>query len=139
MTKLDDAIKAAYADSEKQGTFYNLFLNTLFYIPIIEYEEELAEEEGALPLLIEDDNKTYLMLFDTVTRLFDWSHKDVAHLASSGRSIAEMSTSNIHWALNYGTEQQKIFDPEEISWLKGVIKRVKEKEPSAEENPTTKQ
>jgi len=139
MTKLDDAIKAAYDDSEKQGTFYNLFLNSLFYIPIIETEGEFIEEDGAIPFLIEDDDKTYLMLFDTVTRLFDWAHKDIPHLASSGRAIVEMSTSNVHWALNYGTEHQKIFCPEEISWLKGVIDQMKEKESAPEEGPAEKQ
>ena len=139
MTKLDDAIIAAYADPEKHEVFYNLFLNTLFYIPVLEDEAELIEEEGAPPLLVEADDKIYLMLFDSPTRLFDWSNKDVSHLAASGRSITEMSTSNIYWALNYGTEQQKIFDPDEICWLKEAVKKTTSSEPAPEENPSEKQ
>ncbi len=38
MTKIDDAIKLCTQDTEKQAQFYELFLNSLFYVPILEEE-----------------------------------------------------------------------------------------------------
>ncbi len=121
MTKLDDAMGRVTQDSETQLEYYNLFLDSLFYIPVIEDELDQMMENGAVPLLVEANDKTYLMLFDTMKRLTDWSNRDVKHLAATGRSITEMSSPDIYWALNYGTGQQKFFDPDEIRWLKKFI------------------
>lgn len=107
MTKLDDAIKLCTEDGQQQSKFYELFLNSLFYIPILQEEGATVQEEGALPLLVEANDKTYLMLFDTVGRLTDWANENAKYLGVTGHGITEMSSSNIFWALNYGTEQQK--------------------------------
>ncbi len=126
MTELDEAIKLGFADPKKQHLFYDLFLNSIFYIPVIE-EEEGHNEEGMLPLLVEANDKTYLMLFDTSKKLTDWADKEAKYLPVQGHSITELSASNIYWALNYGTELQKFFDPEEIKWLKDIVQQTKEK------------
>ena len=126
MTKLDDAIKLCTADAEKQSDFYDLFLNTLFYVPIVEEKDKPEQENGALPLLVEANDKTYLMLFDTISRLTDWADDDTKYLSVAGHDIAEISSPKIYWALNYGTELQKFFEPEEIKWLKVVVKNAKE-------------
>ncbi|SEA48664.1 SseB protein N-terminal domain-containing protein [Desulfuromusa kysingii] len=129
MTKIDDAIQLCNQDAKKQAVFYELFLNSLFYIPILAEEGSSVQEEGAPPLLVEANDKTYLMLFDTISRLTDWANEDAKYLAVSGHGIVEMSSPNIYWALNYGTELQKFFEPAEIKWLKMVVKEAKEKEP----------
>ena len=126
MTKLDDAIKLCTEDAKQQSKFYDLFLNSLFYVPILEEEDNPIQEEGALPLLVEANDKTYLMLFDTVKRLTDWANNEAKYLAVAGHGIAEMSSPNIYWVLNYGTDHQKFFDPKEIEWLKVVVRQVKE-------------
>ncbi|MCF6267565.1 MAG: SseB family protein [Desulfuromusa sp.] len=126
MTELDEAIKLGFEDPKKQHLFYDLFLNSIFYIPVIE-EEEGQSEEGMLPLLVEANDKTYLMLFDTSKKLTDWADKEAKYLPVQGHSITELSASNIYWALNYGTELQKFFDPEEIKWLKDIVQQNKEK------------
>ncbi len=130
MTKLDDAIKLSTEDEKKWPDFYNLFLNSNFYVPILEQKDVVIQEDGALPLLVEANDKTYLMLFDTIGRLTDWANKDAKYLAVSGHGIAEMSSTSIFWALNYGTELQKFFEPEEIEWLKTVVRKAKEEHPN---------
>ena len=140
MTKLDDSIKLCNKDPKKQSQFYELFLNSLLYVPIVVEEGSSVQEEGALPLLVEANDKTYLMLFDTIGRLTEWANDDAKYLAATGHSIAEMSSENIYWVLNYGTDQQKFFDPEEIEWLKTVVCKTKansEKQsaPEGEEKP----
>lgn len=127
MTKIDDAIKLCTQDAEAQAQFYELFLNSLFYVPILEEEGSPVQEEGALPLLVEANDKTYLMLFDTIGRLTDWADDEAKYLAVTGHGITELSTPNIYWALNYGTELQHFFDPEEIKWLKVVVNQANEK------------
>ena len=127
MTKIDDAIKRCPDDTKQQSQFYDLFLNSLFYIPVIEEENIQMAEDGALPLLVEANDKTYLMLFDTISRLIDWADAKAKYLTVTGHAIAEMSSSNIYWALNYGTDLQKFFDLKEIAWLKVIVSQAKEK------------
>ncbi len=126
MTKLDDAMNLCTDDEKTHSQFYDLFLNSLFYIPILEEKDKPEQESGALPLLVEANDKTYLMLFDTIARLTDWANDDAKYLAVSGHGIAEMSSPNIYWALNYGTECQKYFEPQEIEWLKKIVSQAKE-------------
>jgi hypothetical protein len=127
MTKLDDAIKLCTEDVKTQSQFYDLFLNSVFYVPVVEEKNPTAPEDGAPPLLVEANDKTYLMLFDTIGRLTDWANDQAKYLAVTGHDIAEMSSSNIYWVLNYGTDLQKFFDPEEIQWLKDIVRKTKEK------------
>lgn len=127
MTKLDDAIKLCNQDAEKQPQFYELFLNSLFYVPILEEEGSSVQEDGALPLLVEANDKIYLMLFDTIGRLADWSDDKAKYLAVTGHGITEMSSANIYWVLNYGTDQEKFFDPKEIEWLKVIVDKANER------------
>ena len=127
MTELDKAIKLGFEDPKKQHLFYDLFLNSIFYIPVVEEGEEAKNEEGALPLLVEANDKTYLMLFDTQKKLTGWANKEAKYLPVQGHAIAELSSSKIYWALNYGTELQKFFDPDEIKWLKDIVLKANEK------------
>ncbi len=123
MTELDEAIKLGFEDPKKQHLFYDLFLNSIFYIPVVDEGENAKNEEGALPLLVEANGKTYLMLFDTKQKLTDWANKEAKYLPVQGHAIAELSSSNIYWALNYGTELQKFFEPDEIKWLKEIVQK----------------
>lgn len=123
MTKLDDAVKNAINDAGQQPHFYDLFLNTPFYVPVHDRDDDEASEEGSLPLLVEANDKTYLMLFDTHKRLTSWAHEKVGFRLVPGYLITDISTSDIYWALNYGCEQQKFFDPEEIRRLKAVVRQ----------------
>jgi hypothetical protein len=127
MTELEEAIKLGFEDPKKQHIFYDLFLNSIFYIPVIEDEKMNPVEEGALPLLVEANDKTYLMLFDTIKKLTDWANQEAKYIPVQGHAITEFSSPNIYWALNYGTELQKFFDPEEIKWLKDIVVQANER------------
>ncbi len=130
MTNLDDAIKLGFEDPKKQHLFYDLFLNSTLYVPVLEEEQGNWAEDGALPLLVEANDKIYLMLFDTIKKLTDWADTKAKYLPVRGHAITKLSAPNIYWALNYGTELQKFFDPDEISWLKGIVEKINEKQES---------
>lgn len=122
MTELDQALEKYMQDEEQQAQYYDLVLNTDFYIPIS--EPEAGETgESVTPLLFESDNKSYLMLFDTEERLTSWAKQTVPFAVITGFQIAEFSTPELHWAVNIGGQFAKEFVPDEISWLKGAIEK----------------
>jgi hypothetical protein len=137
MTKIDQALIACRQDSEAQPLFYDLFLNSLFFIPTVGEEtvgeETVGEDGGATPLLVEAEGKDYLMLFDTIKRLTDWAEEGAKYVVLPGHLITEMSLPNLYWAMNYGTEHQKQFELEEIAWLKEVVRQCNEDQPQSKE------
>ena len=132
MTELDQALEAFRQDqpgADHQSKFYNLFLNTMFFVPTvkesIEVEKSAPEEEVTLPMVVEVDGLNYLMLFDTEQRLSAWADREIPFVTVPGHMIAEFSAPDLYWALNVGTEHAKQFVPDEIAWIKDVVSRCK--------------
>ena len=126
MTELDQALEKYMKDEEEQqAQYYDLVLNTDFYIPIVESVAEGVEvsEESATPLVFESDGKSYLMLFDTEKRLTDWAQQSIPFLVVAGFQIAKITTPELHWAVNIGCQFAKEFVPDEINWLKEAIEK----------------
>lgn len=129
MTELDRALAVLRLDGEDakgQSKYYDLFLNTVFFVPTVSNEvhglplDEL-EEGTVMPLVIEAEGNDYLMLFDTVERLFDWAKAEVDFVEVPGHVVAVNTMPPLQWALNVGTEYSKRFLSEEIAWLKDVV------------------
>ena len=116
MTELDQALEKYREDDEHQDAYYDLVLNTDFYIPTCEPEDE--NPDSVVPLLFESEGKSYLMLFDSEERLTAWAKQPVRHAVLAGHLLAEIATPEIHWAVNFGDDNAKEFVPEEIKWLK---------------------
>ncbi|MCK4536496.1 MAG: SseB family protein [Desulfuromonadales bacterium] len=132
MTELDQALgdfRGNPGDAKYQSQFYDLFLNTVFYVPTVkekvEIEESGPEEDVSVPMIVEVDGLNYLMLFDTEPRLKSWAEKDVPFLTVHGHMISEFSAPDLYWAMNVGTEHAKQFVPEEIVWIKSVVGQCK--------------
>lgn len=125
MTELDQALERYMQDENRQSDYYDLVLNTEFYIPICESdaESDLADKESVTPLLIDSDNKTYLMLFDTEERLTEWARQQVNYVILVGYQVAELSTPELHWAVNIGGQFAKEFVPDEIKWLQQAVEK----------------
>jgi len=137
MNAIDQALEALRADPDDhkaQSGFYDLFLNSSFFIPTVDEEIETDAKGGKetieVPLIIEADGVDYLVFFDHQQRLNDWAEKDVPSLQLPGHVIAEMTPAGLHWAMNIGTDYNKQFLPDEIAWLKDVVAKCK-----AEESP----
>lgn len=133
MTALDTALgilRQDIDDQKGQSQFYDLFLNSTFYVPTLPDEEQgaVAASEAAppgevLPLIIEAQGNDYLMLFDSRERLNSWAEAEVGFVEVPGHVLAATSSPPLHWALNVGTEYSKQFLPDEIAWLKEVVER----------------
>ena len=132
MTELDQALEALRAspdDHKAQSGFYDLFLNTVFFVPTIEEmvstDDKSTKEKTEVPLIIVADDIDYLVFFDQQQRLDDWAEEEVPSFKLPGHVLAEMTTAELHWAMNIGTDYNKQFAPDEIAWLKDVVERCK--------------
>lgn len=131
MTDLDAALEGLRLDmnkAEHQSKFYDVFLNTTFFVPTldensIENASEIMNEGDVMPLVIESEGNDYLMLFDSRERLTAWADAEVQCVEIPGHLLAETSIPPLHWALNVGTDYSKQFFPDEIAWLKEVVER----------------
>ncbi|MBJ6752548.1 SseB family protein [Geomonas anaerohicana] len=125
MEKLDEALvemRQSTTDGKKQSAFYDIFLNSSFFIPIIENNEQQGEEGGVFPVIAEADGKDYLMLFSTLERLQAWDPA-VPYVEAPGHVLALSTVEPLNWALNVGTEYSKEFHSEEIAWLRDAVER----------------
>lgn len=131
LTGLDEALKALRLDMDDakgQSRFYDLFLNSSFFVPTLDDDEfkgdiNTLEKDQVLPLIIESEGNDYLMLFDTKERMHAWAETEVKWVDVPGHVLAATTMPPLHWALNVGTEYSKQFLPEEIAWLKEVVAR----------------
>ncbi len=128
MTELDQALQKFIQDEEQQDQYYDLILKTDFYIPLDTEGSEtpLDGQESVTPLILKSADKHYILLFDSEERLSNWSKKPVNYVVMAGYGIAAISTPDLHWAINVGSEFAKEFVPDEINWLKENLPETKE-------------
>lgn len=138
MTDLDEALKLYVEDEKHRAPYYDLVLNSDFYIPVHSEEgaageQKITNQEEIVPLVLSAEDEDYLMLFENKERLLAWADETVSYVIVSGEAIAQMTPEKLNWALNAGTEYQKQFVPDEIAWLQEVIKKVAEMTPEQPE------
>jgi hypothetical protein len=132
MSQLDDALtelRQNMDDAKCQSKYYDIFINSTFFVPTM--EEELTPDEAAkaatdnqvAPLIMQSDGNDYLMLFDSRERLFAWAKSEVSFVEVPGHVLAVTCVPPLHWALNVDTEFAKPFIPAEIAWLKDVVEQ----------------
>lgn len=129
LTELDLALAALRLDVDDpkgQSRYYDLFLNTAFFVPTVSSElhglpMDDLEEGTVMPLVIEAEGSDYLMLFDTREKLNAWAQAEVDFVQVPGHQLAANTMPPLQWALNVGTEHSKRFLSEEIDWLKDVV------------------
>lgn len=135
MSQLDDALielRQDMEDPKRQSKYYDLFMNTTFFVPTMEQElpsdeaAEVAAKGQMVPLVMESDGNDYLMLFDSLERMNAWAKGEVSYAEVPGHFLAVTSVPPLHWALNVETEYAKPFIPAEIAWLKDVVEQCSE-------------
>lgn len=126
MSALDEALKKFMENPEEgQEAYYEEILNTNFYIPLSEAPKGDNPEEVS-PMVLEAEDKNYLMLFDSEERLKAWADQDVPYAIYAGFQLAEMTPDIFHWAVNVGAQHSKEFIPEEIGWLRESVQAFRE-------------
>jgi peptidyl-prolyl cis-trans isomerase C len=123
MTALDEALEKYINDDNEQAQYYQLVLNTDFYIPLAADDSDTPpeEREQLTPLVLESEGKSYVLLFDTEERVNSWSKKPIEYMILAGYELVKHTPAGLHWAVNLGSERAKEFVPDEINWLKGQL------------------
>jgi len=141
MSELDNALELYIEDDNNRSSYFNLVLNSDFYIPVQAEEEktgaqEISAQKSIVPLVFSADGADHLLLFDSKERLHSWDQEALDYVIIAGDEIAQMTPPQLHWALNLGTDFHKKFVPEEITWLQEIVQRVAEltDEDDGEEN-----
>ncbi len=120
MTALDEALEKYIADASEQTQYYDLVLNTDFYIPIIDDGSDIpvAERENVTPLVLESEGKSYVLMFDTEERVNGWSKEPLKYMILAGYEMIKYTPAGLYLVVNIGNERAKEFVPDEINWLK---------------------
>lgn len=127
-TKLDEAVKMAAEDYEAHGNnFYDLFLNSMIYVPTWDLPEKLGgmitgDNHEIQPIIIEDDGRKYIMLFDHENRITEWTAnseepREIGVVGMTGYDVLKTFNSDVHMMLNVVSDYMKEFVPDEIDWL----------------------
>jgi hypothetical protein len=127
MTPLDRALVAGNKDPKERPNYWNTFLQAEIYIPTHnvpakEEEKRSTIGEAIQPIVIESEGERYVMLFDTKERLSAWAKQEIGFVRLPGHAVVDMASLDARWALNVGTDYTKIFVPEEIAWLKQLLR-----------------
>jgi len=139
MTEIDTALVAlrAQPDGHKaMSGFYDLFLNTSFFVPtakeMILIDDAGTEQSTEVPLIIENEGTDYLVFFDLQERMDAWAEQEAPFVTLPGHLLTEMTTTDLHWAMNISTDHFKTFAPDEIKWLKDVVAHCKAEDSKTE-------
>ena len=119
MTELDQALLKYLQDETQQNAYYDLVLSTDFFIPIDHrgVQDAGTEQEAVSPLVINSNEKHYMLLFDSEERLRNWAQEPIEFMVLTGWRAVLASTPQLHWAINPGSGSGKEFLPEEIAFL----------------------
>lgn len=119
MSELDQALEAYVKDEGQQEHYYQLILDSDFYIPLQADDSEipLDQRESVRPLVLKAEKKHYMLLFDSEKRLNSWAKQPTPYVILAGSRAAIISTPELHWAINLGSGYAKEMVPEEISYL----------------------
>ena len=134
MSNLDNALLEAQQNASKQGAFYEVFLNSNVFIPThdnpIDDSTPRRSKEGETfhPVLIQNQNKLVLPIFDSEERLRDWAKREVNYVCMSAHALIRSIQGGIYFVLNAGTDYAKEFIPEELKWLRESVEASQPKE-----------
>lgn len=123
MNALEIAIKKALetqGDNTAANKAYLEFMKANFIIPI----ERKLQDNSPVVLFLQEDTETYLPVFSNQHCFDVWAHDirdKIQVLKLSGVDLLKGIGEQIFICLNPGDEISKIFNPQEIARLKGMV------------------
>ena len=129
ITKLDELKESADGTDEggkSRYSFYEALVDTELYLLL---EKEL-ESGVACPKLIETSEDKYALVFDTVSRLVDFTGNSSPYLALTGRMVLPMLKEQrlgLGLNLNLAVPSEILLSSSDIDWLQNIVEQVPEK------------
>lgn len=130
MTKLDEAIAAAFASQGKQedvNHVYLLFLQSMLVVPVKKQTSPADNEEPFQPLFAKVDDQYFILAFDELERLSRWAGdhlQEIDYVELTGRDVVAGINEGVFLCLNFGTDFYKEFSPDEVKRLKMIVARM---------------
>lgn len=122
MTTLDSALSAARADQSKGNEFYNAFLNSMLFFPLVELPPK-ENPRQITPVMIENEGDKFMMLFDTADRLIAWAKRRIPIAQLPGHMIVSTFQPDVLFVLNVGTTHVHQFSSAELAMLREAIEQ----------------
>ena len=129
ITKLDELKKLA--DASDQGDKSRFF----FYEALVDIElylllEKEIESAVACPKLIETSEDKYALVFDTISRLVDFTGNSSPYLALTGRMVLPMLKEQklgLGLNLNLAVPSEILLSSRDIDWLQNIVEQAPER------------
>jgi hypothetical protein len=125
ITKLDELKELADGtdnDDKSIFSFYEALLDTELYLLL----EKEIEGGIACPNLIETPEDKYALVFDTISRLVDFTGNSSPYLALTGRMVLPMLREQklgLGLNLNLAVSSEILLSSNDIDWLQNVIEQ----------------
>lgn len=123
-SELDQLLAKAHdnpGEEKYEHAYYELFLNSDLYIPTVSKpkngDEFTKEDKEIDAIVLPNEGKNFVMIFDDPDDLMEWAQHDVGILKLRGHQILSMFSSDMHFMLNILSDQPREFTPEEVQWL----------------------
>lgn len=128
MTELDKLAKTAFGSKGAQqdvNKFYSVFFRTRMFMPA--YQQD-SEEEPFTPLFLQEDEKFFISIFDSLSRLSTWAgdkYDGLDYVEIDGSDVIRcIGTDFVYLSLNPGLDYYKEFSPDEIQRLKLMLAKI---------------
>lgn len=126
-TDLDKALAEGMRNEDARIDYYTLLLNSKLYLATWDTpdEPEIITSSGSeeiSPVIIDNEEGRFVMLFDTEKRLADWAQREAGYVVMQGYDVLRTIGTQLSWALNIGTDHIKIFTPDELQWLQENVR-----------------
>lgn len=131
LTEIDEALRAAQADSKQANLFYDTFLNAEIFVPALRANkkpgewERLKVTERFFPLYLRHEETRIIPVFDRLERLKAWSQdRTFDYLVLQSHLLLRVIAPEVALLLNEGTPFRYLFPPEILETLREQMKPV---------------
>jgi hypothetical protein len=125
ITKLDELKELADGtdnDDKSRFLFYEALLDTELYLLL----EKEIEGGIACPNLVETPEDKYALVFDTISRLVDFTGNSSPYLALTGRMVLPMlkeQNLGLGLNLNLAVSSEILLSSNDIDWLQNIVEQ----------------
>lgn len=137
MSELDQLVDAAIVSEGNEAEvnkFYTVFFRTTLYMPAYAQDDE---DEPFRPLFMQDGDKYFISVFDSLERLTTWladEYDDLSYIEIQGSDVIRcIGEQQVYLSLNPSTDFYKEFSPEEIQRLKFMLAKIDQLKSSGNE------
>lgn len=131
LTEVDEALRAAMANSNEANYFYDTFLNAEVFIPALRADKKPGEwvrlkpSDRFFPLYLRKDEARVVPVFDRLEKLKIWADdKAFDYIVLQAHLFLRVVAPEIAIVLNEGTAYRYLFTVEILESLRGAAKPV---------------